>query len=157
VRAEIVTGSSDRESQIEAFRAGRIDVLVNCLVLAEGFDCPELKTIFCRPSGRGATIQMCGRVLRKHPTLRFKQVVQCQNTRWPIVRTAAAAEQFTWVDGEWRSLQVNSRIHEICGRTLQVLAQTDVQLPKFLLAGPSRNVRRDSNGGGEDRVPADFA
>ena len=108
VRCDVVTGSSDRDGQLEAFRAGRLDVLSNCMVLSEGFDCPELQTVFCRPSCKGVTIQMCGRVLRKHPAVPFKQIVQCRQTRWPFVRTAAAAAQFTWQDDEWRSLHAQS-------------------------------------------------
>src|SRR5947209_6867785 len=96
VRCDVVTGGSDREAQLEAFRAGRLEVLSNCLMLGEGFDCPELKTAFCRPSCKGVTVQMAGRALRKHPELPCKQIVQCPRTRWPFPRTAAAALQFAW-------------------------------------------------------------
>jgi superfamily II DNA or RNA helicase len=132
VRSEVVTGSSDRDAQLEAFRAGRIDVLTNCMLLSEGFDCPELKTVFCRPSCKGVTVQMAGRVLRKHPSLPFKQIVQCVKTRWPFLRTAAAALQYTWVEDQWRSLQANPFINQVNGRALQALAQTNVSLPDFL-------------------------
>jgi superfamily II DNA or RNA helicase len=132
VRADVVTASSDREQQIDDFRAGRLDVLVNCEVLTEGFDCPDLKTVFCRPSIKGCTIQMCGRVLRKHANLPHKQIVQCQQTRWPFVRTAGADLQYVWTAGEWRTLQVNPRINEINWAMLQALAQTKVELPTYL-------------------------
>ncbi len=102
------------------------------MVLAEGFDCPELQTVFCRPSGKGVTIQMAGRVLRQHPAVPVKQIVQCQKTRWPFVRTAAAALQYVW-DGEgWKSLTVNPLINQVNNRTLQALARTSVALPTFL-------------------------
>lgn len=143
IRSDVVTGSSDREEQLEAFRAGRFDVLINCMVLAEGFDCPELQTVFCRPSCKGVTVQMCGRVFRKHPDLAFKQIVQCQKTHWPFVRTATAAQQYTWIDGDWRSLTVNPQINAISGRTLQALAQSRAELPKYLLARQSGSRRRD--------------
>jgi superfamily II DNA or RNA helicase len=151
VACEVVTGSSDREGQIDAFRAGRLDVLLNCVVLSEGFDCPELQTVFCRPSCKSVTIQMCGRAFRKHPGLRYKQIVQCQKTRWPFVRTAAAVLQFIWTDGEWRSLQVNPLIDRITGRMLHTLAQIETPLPKFLTRqgagrrgiGPWRREERD--------------
>jgi hypothetical protein len=78
------------------------------------------------------TIQMAGRVLRKHPALPFKQIVQCQRTRWPFLRTAAAALQYTWIDGGWRSLQANSFIKAVNGRALQALAQINVTLPEHL-------------------------
>jgi superfamily II DNA or RNA helicase len=132
VRCDVVTGDSDREAQLDAFRAGAVDVLINCLVLGEGFDCPDLQTVFCRPSSRGITIQMCGRVLRKYPALPFKQIVQCQKTRWPFPRTATAALQYTWVDGEWRSLQVNPRISALNCAMLHALARIEVQLPACL-------------------------
>ena len=76
--AEVVTGSSDRDRQLDDFAAGELDVLSNCMVLSEGFDCPQLQTVFCRPSCKSVTIQMAGRVLRKHPDVPFKQIVQCQ-------------------------------------------------------------------------------
>jgi superfamily II DNA or RNA helicase len=138
VRSEVVTASSDRDAQIEAFRAGRLDVLLNCVVLCEGFDCPELKTVFCRPSCKGVTIQMCGRVLRKHPELPYKQVVQCRKSPWPFLRTATAEQTFTCVDGEWRGLELNPQINAISGRTLQALAKITVELPKYVLARQDR-------------------
>jgi superfamily II DNA or RNA helicase len=132
VRAEVVSGHSDRERQLDDFRAGRLDVLSNCMVLSEGFDCPELKTVFCRPSCKGVTVQMAGRVLRKHPSLPFKQIVQCVKTRWPFQRTAAPAFQYVRGDGGWRSLTANPLIHQVNGRTLQALARIEVSLPKYL-------------------------
>jgi superfamily II DNA or RNA helicase len=132
VRCEVVTGSSDREAQLEAFRAGRLEVLCNCMMLSEGFDCPELKTVFCRPSCKGVTVQMGGRVLRKHPDMPFKQIVQCTRTPWPFPRTAAPAVQYTWSAAGWRSLQANPFINQVNARALQALAQTQVTLPTFL-------------------------
>jgi superfamily II DNA or RNA helicase len=143
VRSEVVTGDSDREAQLEAFRAGRLDVLVNCMMLSEGFDCPELKTVFCRPSCKGVTIQMAGRVLRQHPDLPHKQIVQCMKTRWPFPRTAAPALQFVWNDGQWRSLQANPFINRVNGRALQALAQSKTQLPAYLLRHQPERRQRD--------------
>jgi superfamily II DNA or RNA helicase len=145
VRSEVVSGESDRERQLADFRAGRLDVLSNCMMLSEGFDCPELKTVFCRPSCKGVTVQMAGRVLRQHPALPYKQVVQCPRTRWPFLRTAAAALQYTWADGSWRSLQANPLIGQVNGRMLQALARTTVDLPAYLKSrtpGPRRLRRR---------------
>lgn len=139
VRCDVVTGSSDRDAQIDAFRRGKLDVLINCVVLAEGFDCPELKTVFCRPSCKGITVQMCGRVFRKHVDVPVKQIVQCTRTRWPFQRTASAELQFVWTDGDWRTLTVNPLIDQVAGRTLRLLAQTEVTLPQYLVR---RGVRR---------------
>jgi superfamily II DNA or RNA helicase len=142
IRTEVVSGDSDRDAQLAAFREGRLDVLTNCMMLSEGFDCPELKTVFCRPSCKGVTVQMGGRVLRKHPRLPFKQIVQCQKTPWPFLRTASAALQYTWSGGEWRSLQVNPFIDQVNGRALQAMASIAVELPKFLTRSMDRPHRR---------------
>jgi superfamily II DNA or RNA helicase len=140
IAAEVVTGQSDRERQIQTFASGKINVLISMAILAEGFDCPSLKTVFCRPSGRGCTIQMCGRAFRKYSRLRYKQIVQCRHTRHPITRTATASEQYIWMDGTWRSLAANEHLSAISARTLQVLAQCAPQLPD-VVAGhiPSRH------------------
>jgi superfamily II DNA or RNA helicase len=132
IRVDVVTGSSDRDAQLEAFRAGKTQVLLNCMVLSEGFDCPELQTVFCRPSCKGVTIQMAGRVLRKHPEFPFKQIVQCSRTPWPFQRTASAAQEYVWQDEGWKSLRANPLIGEVNGRTLRMLAKVKVEMPRFL-------------------------
>jgi superfamily II DNA or RNA helicase len=132
IRADIVSGSSDRDAQLDAFRAGRTQVLLNCMVLSEGFDCPELKTVFCRPSCKGVTVQMAGRVLRKHADFPFKQIVQCQKTPWPFLRTAKAAQEFVWKGDGWKTLQANPLIGEVNGRMLRMLAQVKVEMPQFV-------------------------
>ena len=68
VASEVVTARSDREQQIEDFNTGKLQVLLSMAILAEGFDCRSLRTVFCRPSGKACTVQMGGRVFRKHPT-----------------------------------------------------------------------------------------
>ena len=52
----------------ERTRAGRIQVLVNVMVLTEGFDMPQLEVaVIARPTqSRALYIQMVGRVLRLH-------------------------------------------------------------------------------------------
>ena len=85
---------------------------------------------------------MCGRVFRRHAGTPIKQVVQCQKTRWPILRTASAAEQYTWVDGSWRTLKVNGRIEEISHRTIRALAHCESQLPTFLVRARRERMRR---------------
>ncbi|MEZ6139914.1 MAG: DEAD/DEAH box helicase family protein [Zavarzinella sp.] len=132
INCDVVTGSSNREEQLDAFEAGKTDVLLNCMVLAEGFDCPTLQTVFCRPSGKGTTIQMAGRVFRKHPQVPLKQVVQCKKTRWPIVRTASAELQYIWHEEGWRTLDVNPHIQQVGLQMMHALAQTEITLPEYL-------------------------
>jgi superfamily II DNA or RNA helicase len=135
IAVEVVTGSSDREYQLDAFRRDRVQVLINSQVLVEGMDEPSLKTVFCRPSGCAPTIQMCGRVFRKYSAIPYKQVVQCQETRWPMIRTATAASQFMWIDGQWRTIHANEQLIDISQRTVHALATTNVELPRFLMRG----------------------
>ena len=132
VSVEVVTGSSDREAQLAAFEEGRVDALANCMVLAEGFDCQALQTVFCRPSAKGVTVQMSGRVLRKHPDLPVKQVVQCRHTPWPFPRTAQPRVQYTWAGGEWQSLSVNPLIDQVGLTVMKALAAHPVDLPDYV-------------------------
>jgi superfamily II DNA or RNA helicase len=104
VASDVVTGNSDRDRQLDAFRNGQIQVIVNCMVLTEGFDDPSLRTVWVRPSGRGPTVQMAGRVLRKYGDLP-KQIVQCRDTRRPFQKTATPLQSYLFQCDEWRSLQ----------------------------------------------------
>jgi len=131
-RAEVVTAQTDRERQLADFEAGRLDVLINMLILTEGFDCPSLQTVFCRPSGRACTIQMGGRVFRKHADLPFKQIVQCRRTPHPFIKTALPAEQYVWSDGQWRSLKMNGQIEAISGVSRRAIAAAPAPLPKLV-------------------------
>jgi superfamily II DNA or RNA helicase len=58
-----------RREALEAFKAGRIQVLVNCAVLTEGFDAPIAScAVIARPTLSAALyVQMVGRVLRPYP------------------------------------------------------------------------------------------
>ena len=132
VRCEVVTAATDRDRQIEDFEAGRLDVLINMNILTEGFDCPTLQTVFCRPSVKGCTIQMAGRVLRKCSSVEMKQIVQCSHTKHPFLKTALPAEQYAWMNGEWRSLKLNEQLVEISNRARLVVSQTEVELPPLV-------------------------
>ena len=52
---------------MQSFFIGAGAVFASCLpwILTEGFDCPSLKTVFCRPSGKSCTVQMGGRDFRE--------------------------------------------------------------------------------------------
>lgn len=132
IRAEVVTSTTDRDRQIADFEQGRLQVLINMNILTEGFDCPSLQTVFCRPSGKGCTIQMAGRVLRKCPDAVVKQVVQCGQTKHPFQKTALPTEQFVWLNDDWRSLKLNQRLVEISNQTRILVSRTNVQLPAIV-------------------------
>lgn len=131
-RVELVTGSTDRETQLAKFERNEIDVIVNCMVLTEGFDCPSLQTVFARDSCKSVTIQMCGRAFRKHADTPIKQIVQSRRTKWPFVKTAMPAIQLIQAEnGDWRSLTINPQIAAINQKMLRIVARTNVELPAF--------------------------
>ncbi|MHA2082972.1 MAG: DEAD/DEAH box helicase [Planctomycetota bacterium] len=135
---EIVTGSSNRDAQLERFESGEINCLINCMVLTEGFDCPSLKTAWVRDSGKGPTMQMGGRAFRQHPDLQYKQIVQSKNTRWPLIKTAMPAEQYVWSRNQWMALKVNPHLNSINTAARRLIARTAVEMPKFVLSRKGR-------------------
>ena len=135
--ASVVTATTDREKQIDAFEQGKIKVLISMAILTEGFNCPRLQTVFCRPSSKGCTIQMCGRVLRKwNPTIR-KQIVQCRNTKHPFTKTAEADRQFIWDNG-WKSLTFNADLSRVTSATRMLMARRRNNLPRYLTENNGR-------------------
>jgi superfamily II DNA or RNA helicase len=70
VRAESISGDDpDRADKIDRLKQGVIQVIVNCAVLTEGFDCPEVSAVvLCRPTkSRSLYAQMIGRGTRISP------------------------------------------------------------------------------------------
>jgi superfamily II DNA or RNA helicase len=141
IRCEVVHGSSDQESQIAAFNRGEVPVLLNVIVLTEGFNAPQLQTVFVRPGSKGPTIQMAGRALRKHPGKPFAQIVQNAKTKWPFTKIASAEEKFVLGGDQWRRREViPGRVKAASINTILSIPDIDVQLPKFLTH--KRNKRR---------------
>lgn len=69
IPAAMISGETPREERLrifEAFRLGHVQVLVNCMVLTEGFDAPWAScAVIARPTrSRSLYVQMVGRVLR---------------------------------------------------------------------------------------------
>lgn len=123
VAAELVTHDSDRDAQLHRFSTGETTVLINMIILGEGFNSPDLKTVFVRPSVKKPTIQMAGRVLRLHPDAPFKQIVQCKHTNAPFTKVAKPAEQFVLVGQQWLSLVENRQLDsQVQDALKQVLA-----------------------------------
>jgi superfamily II DNA or RNA helicase len=72
IRTRVVSGETpvvDRREWYEQFRAGSVQVLVNCMVLTEGFDMPQAEVaVIARPTQSAPLYtQMVGRVLRPWP------------------------------------------------------------------------------------------
>jgi superfamily II DNA or RNA helicase len=72
VAAEHLDGTTpkeEREGILERLRAGTTKVVSNCMVLTEGWDCPELGALILAraTTSRALFMQMVGRVMRTHP------------------------------------------------------------------------------------------
>jgi superfamily II DNA or RNA helicase len=135
--SEVITATTNKKEQLARFFRGEISVAINCGILTEGFDCPSLETVFCRDSGKGVTMQMCGRAFRKYPGITIKNIVQSKDTKYPFTRTADAEMQYLWVDNSWRSLKVNKEIGLMQQNILWKMANTTVTLPSML-----RNIKK---------------
>jgi superfamily II DNA or RNA helicase len=98
ILSEVVTGGSDRETQISGFTRGGTQVLINMYILTEGFDYPALQTVFVRDSSKGPTIQMAGRSFRKSNATgkEFANVVQSVNSTYPINRYCKVQKKYRW-------------------------------------------------------------
>lgn len=72
IRSDVISGETPREERVrifEDYRTGRTQVLVNCMVLTEGFDAPWAScAVIARPTQSAPLYtQMVGRVLRPYP------------------------------------------------------------------------------------------
>lgn len=71
VNAELLTGETKvdiRAGMLARLATGETSVVVNCMVLTEGWDCPDARcAIVARPTmSQSLWFQMAGRVMRKH-------------------------------------------------------------------------------------------
>lgn len=105
VECEVVTGESDKDRQMELFEAGRIPVIANVAMLTEGFDQPDVKSVFARDSSRLPTIQMCGRGLRRASGKTACNIVQSMDSPYLFERVAAAKNAYRWRAGHWLALK----------------------------------------------------
>lgn len=78
--AVVVTGETkDRAAIIEAFTAGEIPCIVNCMVFTEGTDIPRVETVIvARPTqSESLYAQMVGRGLRLYPSKERLVLIDC--------------------------------------------------------------------------------
>lgn len=138
---EVVTADTDREAQLDAFDAGQFNVVANVAILNEGFDCPDLHTVFVRDASRLPTVQMAGRGFRCHPGKTHCNIVQSKNAAWQFTRTACPQRSHVWRDGRWLSL-VNSDQADRAARESARRIAVHSQLPAFLLRNQSKKPMR---------------
>ncbi len=145
VRCELVWGGSDREAQIDALRSGEAQVAISMSLLAEGLDVEELTTVFVRPSKKGPTLQMAGRVLRPLDGHPVKQIVQCAATRYPFVRAARPRASFALFGDSFLSMEPNKNVENISKDCLDSLVHGRTPgMPQFIQdAGRGRRILGD--------------
>ena len=112
VHCEVVTSESDKDRQLEEFVAGRVKVIANVSMLTEGFDQPDVQTIFTRDASRLPTIQMCGRGLRKMEGKTHCNIVQSAKTSYLFERVTPAQRGFRLMNGQWMALQDGTEMIE---------------------------------------------
>lgn len=134
---------SKREEIFDMFDSGAIQVLINIQLLTEGFDCPELRTVWVRDSGKLCTMQMAGRVLRKDPDdpSKVAQVVQSAETKWPYPRCVniRPRRQFVWIQqGQWRSIEPSEKVKTVIDKVRNNVLNRPIQLPAYMTGAAKR-------------------
>ena len=104
VGCEVVTGESDKERQIDAFARGIVPVVANVAMLSEGFDQPDVASVFARDASRLPTVQMCGRGLRRAPGKATCNIVQSADSNYLFERVAPPRNAFRWQREHWLAL-----------------------------------------------------
>jgi superfamily II DNA or RNA helicase len=146
-RCAVITADTDREAQLGAFDAGAFPVVANVAILNEGFDCPDLRTVFVRDAARLPTIQMAGRALRIHDGKPFCNIVQSRNALWPFPRTAAPARGYVLSGNQWLCLRNSEAVDRVSKQTAAVIARRNVVLPECLLSKKARRARSSESPG----------
>ena len=130
---EVVTGSSNKDKQLELFINGSLPVIANVSVLSEGFDLPELSSVFIRDASRLPTIQMGGRGLRRADGKDHCNIVQSEHSMFPFERVAQPAEGFRYYRDKWLSCSGSSQIIiDTVTRSVQLMGRRKkVKMPHF--------------------------
>lgn len=122
VEVEVVTAESDKDRQLERFLANKVKVVANVAMLTEGFDLPDVTSVFARDASRLPTVQMCGRGLRIAPGKEACNIVQSVNTKYMFERVAPAKNMFRYQHGHWLALKDGTKqIEETLLKTLALI------------------------------------
>lgn len=136
IGCEVVTSQSNRDSQLDAFIAGDVQVVANVSVLSEGFDLPELQSVFLRDGSRLPTIQMAGRGLRRAEGKTHCNLVQSSTSPYPVEKIAHPVESFRYMKNKWLSCSGNTQvILETLEQSLKLLEDRKITLPRYLCSG----------------------
>ncbi len=140
VKCEILLGAyanRHREAVYEQFENGDVQVLINVYLLTEGFDCPDLETVFVRDSGKLCVIQMGGRAFRKDPRNpnKIAKIVQSKQTRFPFTKIARAKLEFIWQEDQWLSLEPNELMDHVIVNSREHIMHYQADIPPYLSLG----------------------
>lgn len=160
VRAAHIDGSTqDRAGLISRFRAGDLDVLSSCAVLAEGFDAPRAKcAVLARACGSELTyLQIVGRVLRPDGTGRRALLIDLVGAvhehGWPTddrtyslageaIKRASAAEVTIWQCPACGHCQSTAPASRRCPRCGGLMPEPEpLRIARERLARIERNAR----------------
>lgn len=124
IRAALVTGKTpkdERARMLEQWQRGDIRVVVNCNVLTEGFDFPELSCcIIARGcSSAGQLIQMANRAFRPHPSKSRAILIDLRGVTWLHGRPDADCDySLDDVGIKFKAAPTGLRFCKVCGALL---------------------------------------
>ena len=134
ITCPVIQGGQNNDGVLEGFRSGQYQIIVNCHLLTEGFDLPELKTVFLKDATRLPTIQMAGRVLRKSPLKTCANIVQSKESKYPVQRIAEPQTVWLWRDRDFQT--VSGRNDKVMKTVMRMLENRDkrqkIKLPQCL-------------------------
>ena len=131
ITCEVVTAESDKDRQLDLFVNGKCQVVANVSMLTEGFDQPDVHTIFARDASRLPTIQMCGRGLRRAPGKEQCNIVQSGNCPYLFEKVAPPANAFRMTNGKWLALKDGTEeINATLARSLELLTWREAKREK---------------------------
>lgn len=152
VRSAVITGACSQKEQdfmYDQFDNGELQVLINIFLLTEGFDAPDLQTVFVRDSIKGPVMQMAGRALRKDPKnpAKIANIVQSEDTHWPYSKTARAKMEYVWdADAsEWRSITPGRQVSIVAQNVIDMMRGKELSLPDAMRM-QARSVSVDQDG-----------
>ena len=144
IPCEVVTGSSNKDKQLDLFINGTLPVIANVSVLSEGFDLPELGSVFIRDASRLPTIQMGGRGLRRAPGKDCCKIIQSEHSKFAFEKIAQPEESFRYYRERWLSCSGNSQlVADAVARSLERLeTREEIKLPLYIKESPHRRYVR---------------
>lgn len=149
---ELITAKTDRDSQLDRFMNpdSGLNVVVNMMILTEGFDYDALDTVFVRPSSKSPTIQMGGRVLRVHGD-KTKNIIQSKDSKFPFSREANPKRKMLLEGESWRAIGVNDKVDTVVVQTLTQIMGAEPRSPSAFDKYMAKRKKKNGYRGGRQR------